>query len=97
MPFSVRLDASTERLLDRMARAARSSKADVIRHALEQLGRLPDNSSAVRPLEAVAHLIGSVNSGDGSLSESTGAGFRRLLSEKRVVVRGSIRRRPLPT
>jgi hypothetical protein len=84
MPMSVRLDARTERLLNRLARAKGQTKSEVVRDAIERLAREEASDKAASgPYEAIAHLIGCADSGGAGLSERTGEKFRTLLRERR--------------
>lgn len=80
MPMSVRLDARTERLVDRLAKAKRQTKSEVVREAIAALaGRAAGAEAVGRPYDAIAHLIGCADSGGARLSERTGAKFLALL------------------
>lgn len=80
MPMSVRLDARTERLVDRLAKAKRQTKSEVVREAIAILARRAAGAQAARrPYDAIAHLIGCADSGGAVLSERTGEKFRSLL------------------
>jgi hypothetical protein len=90
MPLSVRLDAKTERLIDRLARTRGQTKSEVIREAIAALARLEGKSLGGKsPYETIAHLIGCVRGGPRDLSVRTGEKFRRLLLEKRAGRKGS--------
>ena len=84
MPTTVRLDAKTESLLERMARKKGLSKSQVIRDAIR---RLADSEGGAEPpetmAEAIAHLVGCGDSGGARLSEHTGRAFRDLLLARR--------------
>jgi predicted transcriptional regulator len=54
MPTSVRLDARTERVLERLARSRSQTKSEIVRQAIEALAA----QERQRPFEAVADLIG---------------------------------------
>jgi len=83
MPLSVRLDTSTERLVERLARKRGQTKSEVIRDALGMLAKQERGSGEKkRPYDLVAHLIGCVDSGGARLSENTGEKFAKLLREK---------------
>ncbi len=83
MPTSVRLDEKTENLVRRLARQRRATKSEVIREALTRLARL-EESTVVRPYEAIKRFIGCADSGGMRLSEKTGEKFRRLLGRKEL-------------
>lgn len=80
MATSVRMDPDTERLLDRLAREAGSSKSEVIRLAVRLAARQPRRPPQSRkPYDMLRGIIGSVRGGPPDLSERTGEGFRRVL------------------
>jgi Arc/MetJ-type ribon-helix-helix transcriptional regulator len=83
MPVSVRLDAKTESLIDRLARKRRQTKSEVIRDAIGVLADQEDKGAKKkRPYDLVAHLIGCVDSGGANLSQNTGEKFAKLLRER---------------
>ena len=83
MPLSVRLDAKTERLVNRLARTRGQTKSEVIREAIVDLAqRDVIGKEGRRPYDAVAHLIGCVDSGGAKLSEKTGERFIALVRDK---------------
>jgi len=76
MPMSVRLDARTERLVNRLAKTRSQTKSEVIRDAIMELARRETGrKDGKRPYDAIAHLIGCVDSGGAKLSEKTGKKF----------------------
>ena len=83
MPLSLRLDAETERLVNRLARRRGQTKSAVLREALRALAR---EESAPRSgptlYDAIADYIGCFDSGGLNLSERTGARFAALLAER---------------
>ena len=83
MPTSVRLDAETERLLERLARTRSQSKSDVIREAIETLAAqesvVPEDGTVY---DQISDLIRCVDDGPPNLSERTGEKFRGLLTKK---------------
>lgn len=84
MPTSVRLDRKTEKLVERLGRAQRRTKSEVIRQAIQlaaekELGPGRDETT---PYQRSAHLIGSVSGGPPDLSVSTGAKVRQILGSK---------------
>lgn len=88
MPMSVRLDAKTEQLVERLARKRRQTKSEVVREAIGVLAQQTEAwGQAKRPYDLMAHLIGCVNSGGARLSEKTGEQFANLLREKARVRR----------
>jgi len=84
MPLSLRLDADTERLVNRLARSRGQSKSEVLREALRALAR-EQRTSRLGPTlhDAIAHHIGCFDSGGMNLSVKTGRRFAELLDERR--------------
>ena len=81
---SVRLDAKTEMLVDRLARRSRRTKSQVIREAIARLAESEHaTDSADTPYRGIEHLIGIASGGPRDLSERTGEKFRRLLRARR--------------
>jgi predicted DNA-binding protein len=78
MPTSIRLDPSTDRTLDVLAKRYSISKSALVRRAIEDLLAREDLS----PYERVSDLIGSVSGGPEDLSERTGDKLRALLAER---------------
>jgi len=89
MPTSVRLDAKTERVLERLARRRRMTKSAVIREAIHIAADKEDQRDSVSPYDAVKHLIGCVSGGPPDLSERTGEKFREILKRKAARWRSS--------
>lgn len=84
MPTSVRLDIKTERTLERLARTMDTSKSAVLREAVDALARQTFRAEKAGSLFVRAQdLIGCVSDGATDLSTRTGAGFRRVLEQKR--------------
>ena len=81
MLTSVRLDANTERLLDRIARETGRTRSEVIREAIARLADPSTQPNARHPYLAVADLVGSVRGGPSDLSSRTGEKFREALRE----------------
>jgi len=81
MPTSVRLDARTEKLLERLARRRSQSKSDVMRQAIESLAS-EDIMDKGTLYNSISDLLGSVRGGPSDLSEMTGKRFRRLLPRR---------------
>ena len=76
--LNVGVDPGTIRLVERIARRTGRTKSEVVRDALEAL-RDEDNKPEPRPSEAMAHIIGSWDSGGLRFSERTGEHFAKLL------------------
>jgi len=67
--LTVRIPADLARRLDRAASATKRRRSELVRLALEQFLLRPGRSSAVRPIDLVRDLIGSVDSGIPDLAE----------------------------
>ena len=82
-PTTVRLDAETDLVLRRLQHARRESRSAVIRNAIRHLAaaELADRAGA-GPYQALAHLIGCVDSGGLHLSKRPGERFAHLLRER---------------
>jgi hypothetical protein len=82
MPFSLRFDAETEALIDRLSRQTGRSRASIVREAVVQYGAAAtEKLSAYDRLEP---LIGVIRSGRGDLSRRTGKTFSELLKKQRA-------------
>jgi hypothetical protein len=90
--LNVRVDPETASFLERIARQTGRTKSEIVREALQALREQTASSAPVPPSEAMAHLIGSWDSGGLQLSERTGERFAQLLQEKKQA-RGTHRRR----
>jgi hypothetical protein len=83
MPLSLRLDADTERLVNRLARSRGQTKSEVLREALRALAReQPMARSGPTLHDAISHHIGCFDSGGMNLSAKTGRRFAALLAER---------------
>ena len=83
MPTSVRLDPETEALLNRLARAQRRTKSEIIRAALQRLVQDEKVSdSQPGPYDLVADLIGIAQGGPEDLAANHKQAFRALLARK---------------
>jgi hypothetical protein len=81
-PITVRLDAETERIVERVARRRKQSKSQVVRDAITALAE--KERPAVRtPYDTIAHLVGIVQEGPRNLSEATGEKFTKLLRNRK--------------
>ena len=90
--LSVRIDARTAVLVKRVARERGLSKSEVVRLALATLRERAEQPSGIPPSVAMAHLIGSGDSGGMQLSERTGERFAKMLLEERKRRRRPTRR-----
>jgi predicted DNA-binding protein len=83
MPTSVRLDAKTEKLLERLAKQKSQTKSEVIREAIEALTEhRSTSSSGASAYEAIKDLVGCVKGGPADLSIDTGRKFKDMLRKK---------------
>ena len=84
MPLSVRLDAKTEALIERLARKTGQTKSEIIRDAIGKLAQDETGANGKkRPYDLVAHLIGCVKGSPPDLSVRTGEKFHQILVSKR--------------
>ena len=84
MPLSLRLDADTERLVNRLSRSRGQTKSEVVREALRAFDH-DDRALPVRRSvhDSIAHHIGCFHSGGKNLSKQTGPRFAALLRERK--------------
>ena len=82
MPISVRVDAKTERMINRLARKTGRTKSQIIREGLAALAGSRTTPERNRPYDAMAHLIGCARGGPRNLSEQTGKKLRELLASR---------------
>ncbi|HVS66300.1 MAG TPA: ribbon-helix-helix protein, CopG family [Thermoanaerobaculia bacterium] len=82
----MRLDEETERLLQRLANRAESSKSEVIRVAIETLARQELGANQEGSVyELVSDLLGVAEGGPSDLSEQTGRRLRELLVSRNEI------------
>ena len=83
MTVTVRLDAKTESLLERLAKKRGQSKSALVREAINSLApKLTGESRKESFYDRISHLIGCVELNDPTLSENTGERFRKIVEEK---------------
>jgi len=91
--LSIRLDARTASLVDRVAEQTRKTKSDVLREAIGQYAEtIKENSESDRPYDKIAHLIGSWDSGGKQLSTRSGEKFAAMLKQDTNARRSNRRR-----
>ncbi len=90
--LNVRVDPQTAALVERVAPEGGLTKSEVVRQALATLREHGARAAAAAPSEAMAHLIGSWDSGGMRLSERTGERFARLLRARKNANRTGRRR-----
>lgn len=84
MPTSVRLDAETQSLLQRLARVSGRTKSEVIRDALHQLASATSDAAEERSTYAlIADLVGIADGGPDNLARDHKKYFRERLRGKR--------------
>ncbi|MCU0241291.1 MAG: ribbon-helix-helix domain-containing protein [Vicinamibacteria bacterium] len=81
--LTIRIDAATQRAIERLARKRRVSRSAVVREALQRFAtEEPPPTNKNSAYSKVADLIGSVRSGRGDLSENAGARLRDILTKR---------------
>jgi hypothetical protein len=90
MPFSVRLDPETERLIAALARATGTTRSHVVREAVSAYGskRAPKGECAY---DRFKEFIGRFDSGGQELATDSGPKVRALLEAKRAESSGRYR------
>lgn len=83
MVITVRLDPDTRRKLDKLTRAHRLSRSEIVRRAIEHMAKDDPATEEINVYERLKDHIGKVRSGRSDLSMQTGEHFRRILLEKR--------------
>jgi Arc/MetJ-type ribon-helix-helix transcriptional regulator len=81
--LSVRLDEETRRLIDRLARARRLSRSELVRRGIRLLAEHDPHTQEANPYASIRHLVGRVRGGPPDLSEQTGARFRKILADRK--------------
>ncbi|HSD10039.1 MAG TPA: ribbon-helix-helix protein, CopG family [Candidatus Binatia bacterium] len=82
--MSVRLDAKTTDLVDRLARRSGRTKSEVVRAALVEFARRETSGEQVASdYEALADFVGRFDSGGKQLSVRTGEQFAAHLRERK--------------
>ena len=82
MPFSVRLDAETESMIERLARASGKSRSSVVREAVVRYASTVDAEKT--GYQRLKPLIGAIRSGRSDQSQQTGRRFTALLKHQRT-------------
>ena len=83
MIISVRLDPETRRKLDKLTRAHRISRSELVRRAIDRMAKEDPATEEINVYERMKDHIGKFSSGRSDLSMQTGEHFRRILVEKR--------------
>ena len=82
MVISVRLDPDTRRKLDKLTRAHRVSRSELVRRAIQKMAKENPLSEGSNVFEKIKHLAGSVSGLPPNLSERTGDKFYKIVMEK---------------
>jgi Arc/MetJ-type ribon-helix-helix transcriptional regulator len=82
MPLSVRLDRASEAHIRRLARQRGASRSEVVRAAIVALAQQNGAPGAGTVYDAVAHLVGCMDSGGRTVAARTGEAFAALLQER---------------
>lgn len=80
--LTIRIDADTQRKLDRLARTQRTSRSQIVRQALDQLEAPVSAAGDASVYAQVADLVGCIASGRRDLSSQTGKCFTALLRSR---------------
>jgi hypothetical protein len=83
MPFNVRLNAKTERLLNTLAKRRGQTRSDIVREAIEQFGEAQIKSTE-RPTayDEWADVIGVARTAGRDPSKTTGDQFSDIVKRK---------------
>ncbi len=79
-PVTLRLDKAIRRRIANVARQKKISPSRVMREAIE--AGIREHERALTPYELVADLIGSVDTGDSTLSENIGRKVAKMLQDR---------------
>ncbi|HYS52953.1 MAG TPA: ribbon-helix-helix protein, CopG family [Thermoanaerobaculia bacterium] len=82
MVITVRLDPETRRQLDKLTRAHRVPRSEVVRRAIQRMAKEDPATEEINVYERMKDHIGKVRSGRSDLSENTGEKFYQIVLEK---------------
>jgi hypothetical protein len=82
MPVSVRLDEETEALLNKTAKALRTTKSRVLKASIQDFCKKTLDERRRKPYDLISDLIGKEYSGDGNLAINAEEILRKRFSEK---------------
>lgn len=83
MPVNARLDAETQALLERTAKALRTTKTEVVKKSIRDFcGRVLEERGR-KPYELIRDLVGQTESGTGELSMMADEILRERFRRKR--------------
>ncbi len=68
MPISARLDEETNAILEKTARALRTTKAEILRRSIREFCNRALEGKEKTPYELISDLVGEEGSGRGDLS-----------------------------
>ena len=83
MPFNVRLNAKTERLLNALAKRRGQTRSDIVREAIEQFGEAQISSTQqLTAYDQWADVIGVARTTGRDSSKTTGDLFSEIVKRK---------------
>ena len=82
MVITVRLDPDTRRELDKLTRAHRVSRSEVVRRAIRRMAKEDPATEEINVYERMKDHIGKFRSGRSDLSQNTGEKFYEIVLEK---------------
>ena len=82
MPISVRLDEETEALLNKTAKALRTTKSKVLKASVHDFCKKTLQEQRKKPYDLISDLIGKEYSGDGNLAINAEEILRERFSQK---------------
>jgi hypothetical protein len=82
MPVSVRLDEETEAMLNKTAKALRTTKSRILKASIQDFCKKTLDERRRKPYDLISDLIGKEYSGDGNLAINAEEILRKRFSEK---------------
>lgn len=82
MVITVRLDPDTRRKLDKLTRAHRVTRSELVRRAIQGMARQDPATEKIDVYERMKDHIGKFRSGRSDLSQNTGEKFQQIVLEK---------------
>ncbi|HEY8181420.1 MAG TPA: ribbon-helix-helix protein, CopG family [Thermoanaerobaculia bacterium] len=82
MVITVRLDPDTRRKLDKLTRAHRVSRSELVRRAIQEMAKEHPATEKIDVYERMKDHIGKFPSGRSDLSQNTGEKFHQIALEK---------------
>ena len=82
MVITVRLDPETRRKLDKLTRAHRISRSELVRRAIQNMAKEDPATEEMNVYERMKDHIGKFRSGRSDLSQNTGEKFYQIVLEK---------------